>query len=87
MLKKLPTDGELILTTLSILGAWSVRRSTSVIPSGTIGRLRRTVVSTPTTCTSSVAASTQAQTTATSTTGGWFVASLEYKILAIFNDL
>ena len=52
------------------------RRSATVIPAGAIGPLLGTIVASPTSCTSAVAASTQAQTTTASTAGGWCVASL-----------
>lgn len=51
-----------------------VRRSTSVIPTGTIGRLQRSILAAPTACTSTVATSFQALAAATSTSGGWCVA-------------
>ena len=60
----------------SMPGTWMVRRSTAVIPTGTIGRLRRAVAAAPTPWASAVAASTQARTSASSTTGVWRVASL-----------
>ena len=45
------TPSDLTLTTLSIPGARMIRRSMAVIPTGTIGRLRRIVAAAPTTCT------------------------------------
>lgn len=53
-----------------------VRRWTIVVLSEAIGRPLRTVAATRTSCTSAVAASTQARTAASSTTVGWCVASL-----------
>ena len=65
-----------ILTTLFILAACMVRRCTIVARAGSIGRPRRAVAASCTTCTSSVAASAQARTTASSTTVEWCVAFL-----------
>ena len=67
-----------IQITSSIPGTCMVRRSAAVIPTGAIGRLRRAVAATPTTWSSTVAASAQARAAAASTTGGWRVASLAY---------
>ncbi len=49
---------------------------TTAVRTGTIGRPRRTIVAAPTACTSVAVTSTQARATATSTAGGWCVASL-----------
>ena len=73
---KLPIDGVLILTTLSIPAAWMALQFTTAVRAGTIGRPRRTIVATPTSCSSIAVASPQARATAASTTGGWCVASL-----------
>ena len=73
---KLPIDGVLILTTLSIPAACMALQLASAVRTGTIGRPRRTIVATPTACSSIAVPSTQARTTTTSTAGGWCVASL-----------
>ena len=67
-----------ILTTLSIPGAWMARRSTAVVPTGSIGPLLGAVVATPTSWASAVVTSTQAQAATSSTTGGWRVALAVY---------
>ena len=73
---KLPIDGVLILTTLSIPATCLALQLAPAVPTGTIGRPRRSIVATPTACTSIAVASTQARTSTASTTGGWCVASL-----------
>ena len=77
----------LIQTISSILGPWVVRRSTAVIPTGTIGPLLGPVAAAPTACTSTARTSTQARTTSASTTGGWSGASLAFSIsFSFFNS-
>ncbi|MBR3157265.1 hypothetical protein IKF20_02450 [Candidatus Saccharibacteria bacterium] len=52
------------------------RRLIAVIPTGSIGPPLEAIDTTPTTWASAARTSTQARTTATSTTGGWSAASL-----------